>query len=258
MADDTEAPVLTERRDGVLLVTLNRSRARNAVNEALAHALGRAMDELDDTDDLRVGVLTGAGGAFCAGMDLKAFVAGETPWVEGRGFAGITQRAARKPLIAAVEGFALAGGFEIVLSCDLVVAASDARFGIPEVKRGLFAAAGALIRLPKRIPYHLAMELALTGDLIDAPRAAQLGVVNRVTDSGGALDGALELAGKVKANAPLALDASKQIVSETLDLTEARAWELQGDFREVIFDSADAQEGARAFAEKREPVWQGR
>jgi enoyl-CoA hydratase len=258
MADDTEAPVLTERRDGVLLVTLNRSRARNAVNEALAHALGRAMDELDDTDDLRVGVLTGAGGAFCAGMDLKAFVAGETPWVEGRGFAGITQRAARKPLIAAVEGFALAGGFEIVLSCDLVVAASDARFGIPEVKRGLFAAAGALIRLPKRIPYHLAMELALTGDFIDAPRAAQLGVVNRVTDSGGALDGALELAGKVKANAPLALDASKQIVSETLDLTEARAWELQGDFREVIFDSADAQEGARAFAEKREPVWQGR
>ncbi len=258
MADDTQAPVLTERRDGVLLVTLNRSRARNAVNEALAHALGRAMDELDDTDDLRVGVLTGAGGAFCAGMDLKAFVAGETPWVEGRGFAGITQRAARKPLIAAVEGFALAGGFEIVLSCDLVVAASDARFGIPEVKRGLFAAAGALIRLPKRIPYHLAMELALTGDFIDAPRAAQLGVVNRVTDSGGALDGALELAGKVKANAPLALDASKQIVSETLDLTEARAWELQGDFREVIFDSADAQEGARAFAEKREPVWQGR
>src|SRR3954465_7226713 len=172
MSDD---PVLTERRDGVLLITLNRPQARNAVNSALAHGVAAALDQLDADDALKVGVLTGPGGSFCAGMDLKAFVAGESPHVEGRGFAGIAQRSSRKPLIAAIEGYALAGGLEVALSCDIIVAAGDARLGIPESKRGLIAAAGALIRLPRRIPYHVAMELALTGDPLGprAPTAAR-------------------------------------------------------------------------------------
>src|SRR3954449_13413382 len=171
MADE---PVLTERREGVLVITLNRPEARNAVNRAAAEGIAAAIDELDDDNELRVGVITGAGGTFSAGMDLKAFVAGERPHVEGRGSAGIVQRPPRKPLIAAVEGWALAGGFEVALACDLIVAARDARFGIPEVKRGLVAAAGGLIRLPRRIPYHLAMELALTGDPVGAERAAEM------------------------------------------------------------------------------------
>jgi enoyl-CoA hydratase len=251
-------PVLTERRDGVLVVTLNRPKARNAVNGALAAGVGAALDELDSDDDLRVGVITGAEGTFCAGMDLKAFVQGERPYVEGRGFAGITQRAADKPLIAAVEGYALAGGFEVALSCDLIVAARDATFGIPEVKRGLVAAAGALFRLPKRIPYHLAMELALTGDPIGAERAAEIGVVNRLADSGGALDAALELAGAIARNGPLALAASKRIVAGSLDWAEEEAWTRNGEIAGPVMGSQDAQEGAKAFAEKRDPVWQGR
>jgi enoyl-CoA hydratase/carnithine racemase len=176
--------VLSEAADGVLTVTLNRPEARNAVNRQLAGAVAAALEGLDADDDLRVGVITGAGGTFCSGMDLKAFAAGERPTVAGRGFAGIAQRAARKPLIAAVEGYALAGGFEVALACDLIVAARDARFGIPEVKRGLVAAAGGLLRLPRRIPYHLAMELALTGEPVDAPRAKELGIVNRLAEPG--------------------------------------------------------------------------
>jgi len=251
-------PVLTERRDGVLVVTLNRPEARNAVNGALAEGLAAGLDELDGDEELRVGVVTGAQGTFCAGMDLKAFVRGERPYVEGRGFAGITQRSARKPLIAAVEGYALAGGFEVALSCDLIVAARDASFGIPEVKRGLVAAAGALFRLPKRVPYHLAMELALTGDPISAERAAQLGVVNRLADSGGALDAALELAGAIARNGPLALAASKRIVAGSLDWTEEEAWAKNGEIAGPVMVSEDAREGATAFAEKRDPVWKGR
>jgi len=169
MTDDSA--VVTEAAGGVLTITLNRPKARNAVNRALAEAVAAALERLDTDDDLRVGVITGAGGTFCSGMDLKAFAAGERPTVAGRGFAGIAQRAARKPLIAAVESYALAGGFEVALACDLIVAARDARFGIPEVKRGLVAAAGGLLRLPRRIPYHLAMELALTCEPVDAPRA---------------------------------------------------------------------------------------
>src|SRR5215217_7303093 len=216
MPDD---PVLTERRDGVLLVTLNRPDARNAVNTALAEGIAAALDALDADAGLTVGVLTGAGKGFSAGMDLKAFVTGERPWVGDRGFAGIVQRAADKPLIAAIEGFAVAGGFEIALACDLIVAARDARIGIPEAKRSLVAAAGALIRLPKRIPYHLAMELALTGDPILAERGAELGLVNRLTEPGGAVDGALELAAAIAKNGPLALTASKQIIRSSLDWT---------------------------------------
>jgi enoyl-CoA hydratase len=257
MTDDEKA-VLTERRDGVLLITLNRPDARNAVNAALAHGVADALDELDADDELRIGVLTGAGKGFSSGMDLKAFVKGERPYVEDRGFAGITQRSSDKPLIAAIEGFAVAGGFEIALSCDLIVAARGTRLGIPEAKRSLVAAAGALIRLPKRIPYHVAMELALTGDPIDAERAAELGLVNRLTEPGGAVDGALELAAAIAKNGPLALTASKQIIRSSLDWTEAEAWQKQGEIAGPVMVSEDAREGAIAFAEKRDPVWKGK
>lgn len=250
--------VLTERRDGVLIVTINRPDARNAVNGGVANGMAAAMDELDSDDDLRVGVVTGAGGYFSAGMDLKAFVSGESPYAGDRGFAGITQRSSRKPLIAAVEGFALAGGFEIALSCDLIVASREARFGIPEVKRSLVAAAGALIRLPKRIPYHFAMELALTGEPIGAERAHEIGIVNRLAEPGSALNTALELAAQITKNAPLALIASKQILQQSANWTEEEAWDRQGEISGPVFVSEDAREGATAFAEKRDPVWRGR
>jgi enoyl-CoA hydratase len=250
--------VLTERRGRILLITLNRPDARNAVNVALAEQLAAALEELDSDKELQAAVLSGAGKGFSAGMDLKAFVAGERPHIGDRGFAGITRRSADKPLIAAVEGFAVAGGLEIALSCDLIVAARDARLGIAEVKRGLVAAAGALIRLPKRVPYHVAMELALTGDFIDGARAYELGLVNRATEPGAALDTALELADAIARNAPLALAASKSIVSQALDWDEAEAWERQDEIATPVMGSEDAREGATAFAEKRAPEWTGR
>jgi enoyl-CoA hydratase len=253
-----DEPVLTERRDGVLLITLNRPDARNAVNLALAEGVAAALDELDGEPELGAGVLTGAGKGFSAGMDLKAFVAGERPWVGDRGFAGITQRASRKPLIAAIEGFAVAGGLEIALSCDLIVAARGARLGIPEVKRSLVAAAGALRRLPQRLPYGVAMELALTGDPIDAERGHALGLVNRLAEPGGAVDAALELAAAIARNGPLALEASKATLQQQVDWTEAEFWQRQAELAEPVMRSEDAREGATAFAEKREPVWQGR
>lgn len=254
----TDEAVLTERRDGVLVVTLNRPDARNAVNQAVAQGIADALDTLDADDALQVGVLTGAGKGFSAGMDLRAFVQGERPYVDDRGFAGITERAARKPLIAAVEGFAVAGGFEIALSCDLLVASEGARFGIPEVKRGLIAGAGGLLRIPKRVPYGIAMELALTGDLMLAERGYELGLVNRLTEPGGALDGALELAAAVSANAPLALAASKEILQQVGDWTDEEFWARQRPTVDTIFGSEDAKEGATAFAEKRPPEWKGR
>jgi enoyl-CoA hydratase len=250
--------VLTEARDGVLEITLNRPEARNAVNAAVAEGVAAALDRLDGDGAMRAGILTGAGKAFCSGMDLKAFVAGERPYAEGRGFAGIAQRASEKPLIAAIEGYAVAGGFEVALACDLIVAARDAKVGIPEVKRGLVAAGGALIRLPKRIPYHLAMELALTGDMITAERAHELGIVNRLAEPGGALDAARELAAAIVANGPLATAASKRILSAAVDWTEAEAWERQGAIAGPVAASEDAREGATAFAEKRPPVWRGK
>src|SRR3954451_13516201 len=225
----TEQPaVLTERRDNVLVITLNRPEARNAVNLPLAEGIAAGLDELDADDGLSVGVLTGAGGFFCAGMDLKAFVTGERPWVGDRGFAGIVQRASRKPLNAAVEGFAVAGGFEIALACDLIVASREARLGIPEVKRSLVAAAGALMRLPQRVPLNVAMELALTGDPISAERGYEIGLVNRVTEPGGAVDAALELAAAIARNGPLALDATKDILYRQADWGEAEFWREQG------------------------------
>jgi enoyl-CoA hydratase len=254
----SEPAVLTEERDGVLLVTLNRPDQRNAVNRAVAEGIAAALDRLDADDGLRVGVLTGAGKGFCAGMDLKAFVAGEKPVVEGRGFAGIVQRASEKPLIAAVEGFAVAGGFEIALACDLIVAARGARFGVPEVKRGLVAAGGALLRLPRRIPYHLAMELALTGDFIDAERAHEIGLVSRLVEQGATVDAALELAAAIAANGPLALAASKRILVEAPSWPTDELWQRQAAISDPVRASADAREGSLAFAEKRPPRWRGR
>jgi enoyl-CoA hydratase len=254
---ESEPAVLTERRDGVLLITLNRPDARNAVNAALANGIANALDELESDRELILGVLTGAGKGFSAGMDLKAFVAGESAWVGDRGFAGIAQRAASKPLIAAIEGFAVAGGFEIALACDLIVAARGARLAIPEVKRSLVAAGGALLRLPRRIPYHVAMELALTGDPISAERGYELGIVNRLADPGAAVDAALALAAEIAVNAPLALIASKRILESQWEWEGAEAWTLQREIVDPVFRSADAREGATAFAEKREPVWRG-
>lgn len=254
MADE----VLTERRDGVLLITLNRPDARNAVNLAVAEGIAAALDELDGSDELSVGVLTGAGKGFCAGMDLKAFVSGQRPWVADRGFAGIVRRSSAKPLIAAIEGFAVAGGLEIALACDLIVAARGAKLGVPEVKRSLVAAGGALLRLPRRIPYHAAMELALTGDPIVAERAAELGLVNRLAEPGEAVQAALGLAAEIAVNAPLALIASKQIVQEQYDWSAKEMWEAQSAISDPVFVSEDAREGATAFAEKRPPVWRGR
>jgi enoyl-CoA hydratase len=251
-------PVLTERRGKVLLITLNRPEVRNAVNAALAEGVGNALEELDADDSLSVGVLTGAGGFFCAGMDLGAFVKGESSWFGDRGFAGITQRSARKPLIAAIEGFALAGGLEIALACDLIVAAKGAKMGIPEAKRSILAAAGALLRLPRRMPYHLVMELALTGDPFPADRFYELGVVNRLVEPGATVDAALELAAQIGKNGPLALIASKQILQQQFDWTSAEMWDKQGEIVGPLFNSEDAKEGASAFKEKREPVWKGR
>ncbi len=256
--DASPEPVLTERRGNVLLITLNRPEVRNAVNAALAAGVAGALDELDGDDGLSVGVLTGTGGFFSAGMDLGAFVKGESAWFGDRGFAGITQRAARKPLIAAIEGFALAGGMEIALSCDLIVAAAGARMGIPEVKRSLVAAGGALLRMPRRMPYHVVMELALTGDPQPAERFAELGLVNRVVEPGAAVDTALELAGTIARNAPLALIATKQILGEQFDWSSGEMWERQGEISGPVFASEDAREGSAAFKEKREPVWKGR
>jgi enoyl-CoA hydratase len=254
----SEPAVLTERRDRVLVITLNRPEARNAVNAALAAGVGAALDELDADDGLSIGVITGAGKGFCAGMDLKAFVAGEWPHVEGRGFAGIAERASAKPLIAAVEGFAVAGGLEVALACDLIVAAKGARLGIPEVKRGLVAAAGGLLRLPKVLPGNIAMELALTGDPILAERGAELGLVNRLAEPGQALTTALELAEAVAQNGPLALAASKLIMNEAADWPESEFFQRQGEISGPVLGSEDAREGATAFAEKRPAVWKGR
>jgi enoyl-CoA hydratase len=250
--------VETSEDGGVLTITINRPEARNAVNRAVAEGMSAALDRLDESDDLRIGIVTGAGGTFCAGMDLKAFVRGEQVWLDDRGFAGIAKRSSTKPLIAAVEGYALAGGCEVALSCDLIVAARDARFGIPEAKRGLVAAAGGLFRLPQRIPYHQAMELALTGDPIGAERAAEVGLVNRIAEPGGALAAANELAATIVKNAPLSIIASKAVVQNAHEWTDEEAWIKQLDHMGEVFGSDDAQEGAKAFAEKREPNWQGR
>jgi enoyl-CoA hydratase len=254
MADE----VLVERREGVLVVTINRPEAKNALDRAVAEGVAAAVDELDGSDDLRVGVLTGAGGTFSAGMDLKAFLRGETPAIEGRGLCGITQTPPRKPLIAAVEGWALAGGFELLLACDLIVAAENARFGVPEVKRSLVAAGGAALQLPRRVPFNVALEMLLTGEPLGAIRAAEIGLVNRLTAEGAALPGALELASTIAANGPLAVAATKSVARGSADWSFAEGWAQQAELIAPVFASEDAREGATAFAEKRPPVWKGR
>ena len=250
--------VLTERRGNVLVITLNRPEVRNAVNAALAEGVANALDELDRDDELAIGILTGTGGFFSAGMDLGAFVKGESPYYGDRGFAGITRRASEKPLIAAIEGFAVAGGLEVALSCDLIVAAEGAKLGIPESKRSLVAAGGALLRLPRRMPYHVVMELALTGETFPAERFHEYGVVNRLSAPGGALETALELAEEIARNGPLALAAAKRILAEQFDWSSDEMWEKQGEIAGPVMMSEDAKEGATAFKEKREPRWQGR
>jgi enoyl-CoA hydratase len=250
--------VLVERDGPVLVVTINRPAAKNAINTAAAELIGAAMDQLDTDDGLFVGVITGAGGTFCAGMDLKAFLAGEKPHVEGRGFAGLVERPPATPLIAAVEGFALAGGFEIALACDLVVAAQSASFGLPEVRRGLLAGGGGLLRLPLKAGLPKAAEWALTGDRVGAAEAHAAGVVNRLVPDGQALPAALELAGRIAANGPLAVQGTKRILTEGLHWPAEEAFARQWEVYAPIRASEDAREGARAFTEKRAPVWRGR
>ena len=254
----TNESVLVEARDGVQIITINRPRAKNALNGDVARGIAAAVDELDADDALRVGVLTGAGGTFCSGMDLKAFLAGDVPVIEGRGLGGITEAPPRKPLIGAVEGWAVAGGFELLLACDLVVAAENAKLGVPEVKRALVAGAGAAFLLTRRIPQAVALELLLTGDPISARRAAELGLVNEVTAEGGAVEAALALAARIAANGPLAVAVTKQIARSSYDWTLEEGWARQSELMAPVFVSDDAREGATAFAEKRPPVWKGR
>ena len=249
--------VLVEHIDGMVIVTINRPEVRNAVNRAVSYGVCEAIDEMDRNPDLRIGILTGAGGNFCAGMDLKAFLRGESTRVEGRGILGIARTPPRKPLIAAVEGYALAGGFESVLACDLVVAARNANFGLPEVKRGLAAAAGGLMRLPRLIPQRIAMEVALTGDMISAERLHQYGLINALVEPGQVLEEAKKLARRIMANAPLAVAASKRVVIEQRDWPTAEMFQRQELITGHLLNSEDAREGATAFAERRSPAWKG-
>jgi enoyl-CoA hydratase len=257
MADE----VLQERRGHVVILTINRPEARNAINGPVSLAMSGFMDELAEDPDCWVVVITGSGDkAFSAGMDLKAFASGEGGDIMGAsgGFGGLTQRTFPKPIIAAVNGSALAGGFEIMLSCDLVVAAEHATFGIPEAKRGLIAGAGGLIRMPKRLPIAIALELAMTGDTIDAARAFELGLVNRVVPSSVVIEEAVSLADRIAANAPLAVRYSKSVMKQAAELSEAEGWRINAEAVGVVFTSADAMEGPVAFAEKRPPNWQGK
>jgi enoyl-CoA hydratase len=251
--------VEVERNGRVGIIRLNRPEARNAVNGDLANGVEAALDDFEADDQIQAVVITGNGPTFSAGADLKLIAAGrggEMATAKGN-FAGLVRRNFPKPIIAAVNGPAFAGGFEIVLACDLVVAAEEAQFGIPEVKRGLFAAAGALIRLPKRIPLALATELAITGDPISAERAQQLGLVSRVVPLADVVDAALELAATIAKNGPLAVRKTLQMVREAGDLTEEEAWPRNFELAMEVFASKDSIEGATAFAEKREPRWTG-
>lgn len=250
--------VLEETRGRVLVITMNRPEVRNAMDLAMAEALAGALDRLETDDTLAVGVLTGAGGTFSAGMDLKAFLRGERPEVPGRGLGGLTRMPPRTPLVAAVDGVALAGGFELVLACDLVVAAEDATFGLPEVQRGLMAGSGGLLRLGARIPLPVAMELALTGERLSAQDAARWGLVNRVVPPGQVVDAAVELADRIAACGPVAVQASKEVLAGTATWSIAEGWARQDELLGTVLASEDAREGAQAFAERRPPNWSGR
>ncbi|MER5619577.1 crotonase/enoyl-CoA hydratase family protein [Streptosporangium sp. NPDC002544] len=249
--------VLVEVNDGVAVITINRPKARNAINGKVARGVAAALDELEERKDVAAYVLTGAGGTFCSGMDLKSFVTGDFPVVEGRGFGGVVETPPKKPLIAAVEGYALAGGCELALACDIIIASEEAKFGLPEPKRGLVAGAGGVMRLPRRIPYHIAMEIALTGDHFPASRLYEVGLVNHITPVGETLAKAVELAKRIAANAPMALAATKRVIVESADWSLDEMFKKQGEIINPVFGSKDAMEGAVAFAEKRAPQWKG-
>ncbi len=249
--------LLVEVADGIAVLTINRPQVRNAINGAVAAGIAGAVGELDGRKDVSVLILTGAGGTFSAGMDLKGFLTGDNPMAGGGGFGGITERPPAKPIIAAVEGYALAGGCELALACDLIVAGEGALFGLPEVTRGLAAGAGGLLRLPQQVPYHIAMEIALTGDRVPAARLHQAGLINRLVPAGEALAAARELATRIAANAPLALAATKRVIVESRGWPMAHAFAKQAEILAPVFGSKDAIEGAAAFTEKRTPHWRG-
>ncbi len=248
---------LFEVSDGVAIITINRPAARNAINGGAAVAIAESLERIESDPAIRVGILTGAGGTFCAGLDLKAFLAKEVVKWPDTGFAGLAERRLSKPIIAAVEGYALAGGFELALACDLIIAARDAKFGLPEVKRGLVARSGGLVRLPRQLPSRIAAELVLVGSAVSAERLAGYGLINRAVAPGKALEEALAMAREIAANGPLALAASKQVLAEAPDWSAAEMFRRQAAITDPVFASEDAQEGARAFAEKRAPVWRG-
>jgi enoyl-CoA hydratase/carnithine racemase len=251
--------LLVEHHGRVMVLRFNRPRRRNAIDLPTARLLSVALDELDARDDLSVAVLTGSTDTFSAGMDLQAYAqTGQRPVDDARGGFGIVGRLPDKPIIAAVEGPALGGGFEVALACDLIVAGNSATFGLPEVKRGLVASGGGMLRLPQRIPHNLAVEAALTGRPLTARRYAELGLVNAVVPDGQALAAAFELAEEIAANAPLAVRATKAIMTHSLDWPVNEQFDRQEDLIGPVRASADAREGARAFAEKRPPRWQGR
>ncbi|MDI9953279.1 crotonase/enoyl-CoA hydratase family protein [Rhodococcus sp. IEGM 1305] len=252
------AGVLVERRESVQVITINRPEVRNAIDESVAHAVAAAVDELDADDDLRVAVITGAGGCFSSGMDLAAWQRGEWPVVGDRGLCGITKSAPRKPVIAAVEGWALAGGFELMLACDLVVAGTTAKFGLPEVQLSLVAGGGGALLLPRRIPYAVAMEMLLTGDPIGGERAAALGLITRAVPDGEAFQAALRLADRIARNGPLAVAATKRIAGASASWTYADGWSEQDSAWEPVMAAEDAREGVRSFLERRAPQWTGR
>ena len=249
--------VRAEVRGRTLVVTIDRPETRNAINRGASEAIAEALDRLDADASLSVGILTGAGGHFCSGMDLKAFLAGERVELEGRGLAGLVERPPTKPLIAAVEGFALAGGCEIALACDLIVASEAAQFGLPEVRRGLIAGSGGLLRLPQRIPRNIAMEYALTGRPMSAHDAHGFGLVNRLVAQGAALESALALADEISANGPLAVAMTKTVIDQAPQWPAQEIWRRQKEILETVIASGDAREGALAFAEKRKPRWTG-
>ena len=256
--DGEEPELIVEIVPPLLILKINRSFARNAMTKAIAEDIASALDTLDSSPDLAVAVITGLGGNFCAGMDLKRFAAGELPKVPGRGFAGFVEAPPRKPIIAAVEGWALGGGFELILACDLAVAGRSAKFGLPEVKRGLIARAGGAVRLPRRIPRAAALEILMTGEPISADQASRFGLLNRVVNDGQALQAAMGLARTIAANAPLAVQGVKQLVNESASWPDGEIFIRQVPITDSVFNSQDAEEGRKAFAEKRMPLWQGR
>ena len=249
-----------EVRGRVALITLDRPEARNAINAAMAEAMESAIDRLEADDDLWVGILTHNGPAFCAGADLKEIAAGNAGglWTKRGGFGGIVLRERVKPLIAAVDGHAVAGGTEIALACDLRVASTETVFGIPEVKRSLVAAAGGLVRLPRVLPPAIAMELAITGDTITAERAYHFGMINEQCEPGTAVDTAMALADRVLANAPLAVQASRRLILEAPEQTDAEGMRAASKAMADLSSTEDYAEGPRAFIEKRPPEWTGR